>query len=107
MIRISSVKIDASSVQGEGAFIVWRRITWGERKALQEAAKKGELQPLEVLVTYLEDWNWVNSNGEPMPIPKTVEELNPLFDEEIEFLADVAAKALTGRLELTPETEKN
>jgi hypothetical protein len=107
MERKSSVRVDASTVQGEGAFIVWRRITWGERKALQEAAKKGELQPLEVLVTYLENWNWVNNNGEPMPIPKTVEELNPLFDEEIEFLADVAAKALTGRLELTQEAEKN
>lgn len=107
MIRVSSVKIDASSVQGEGAYILWRRITWGERKTLQETAKKGELQPLEVLVTYLEDWNWVDNNGESMPIPKTVEELDPLFDEEIEFLADVAAKALTGRLELTQETEKN
>lgn len=107
MSRISSVKIDASSVQGEGAFILWRRITWGERKALQETAKEGKLQPLEVLVTYLEDWNWVDGNGDPMPLPKTVEELDPLFDEEIEFLADVAAKALTGRLELTQEAEKN
>lgn len=107
MSRISSVKVDASSVQGEGAFILWRRITWGERKALQETAKEGKLQPLEVLVTYLEDWNWVDGNGDPMPLPKTVEELDPLFDEEIEFLADVAAKALTGRLELTQETEKN
>lgn len=107
MKRLSSVKIDASSVQGEGAFILWRRITWGERKTLQETAKQGELQPLEVLVTYLEDWNWVDINGDPMPIPKTVEELNPLFDEEIEFLASVATRALTGRLELTQETEKN
>lgn len=107
MERKSSVKVDASTVQGEGAFVNWRRITWGERKALQQTAKDGELVPLQVLIDHLDSWNWVDNEGNPMPIPSKLDDLNNLYDEEIEFLAEVAAKALTGRLELTQETEKN
>jgi hypothetical protein len=105
--RTSLVKVDTSKVQGEGAYILWRRITWGERKQIQQAAKDGTYESLRAIVDYLHDWNWVDGEGNPLPIPSTLDDLDKLYDEEIQFLAEVAAKALTGRLELTEETEKN
>ena len=107
VIRNSVVKVDASKIQGEGAYILWRRITWGERKQIQESNKQGTLDPMQIVIDYLDEWNWVDNDGNPLPIPSTLDDLNDLYDEELEFLAEVAAKALTGRLELTEEAEKN
>jgi len=105
--RQSTVKVDASSVQGEGAFVLWKRLTWGERKAIQRDAQAGELDTLSMLITHIAGWNWVDGDGNALPLPTCEADLEVLYDEEITFLADVATKALSGRLELTPEAEKN
>lgn len=97
--RPSTVRVDASSIQGKGAYLIWKRLTWGERKANYE--------PIELLIAHIVDWNWVDGDGNPLPLPKSQEDFEALYDEEIVFLADVGKKALQGRLEFTLEVEKN
>jgi hypothetical protein len=107
MRRPDTVKVDASGVQGEDAYIEWRRMTWGERKSYQQAAEKGELDPLRLILDHLKGWNWQDAEGAAIPLPHSEGDLDALYDEEITFLAETARKALSGRLEFTLEAEKN
>ena len=107
MKRSDTIRVDASQVQGEGAFVEWKRLTYGERRELTQKANEKKLNTVEFLVSRIADWNWIGSDGAPLELPKTVDDLNYLYDEEITFLADIGAKALQGRLELTQEAEKN
>lgn len=107
MRRPDTVKVDASSVQGEGAYIEWRRMTWGERKDYQAEAQAERLDPVQLILNQLAGWNWQDAQGNPLPLPQGEADLDKLYDEEITFLADTARKALSGRLEFTPEAEKN
>jgi hypothetical protein len=107
MRRPDTIKVDTSGVQGEGASIEWRRMTWGERKEYQQKAEKGELDPLRFILDHLVSWNWQDAEGKAIPLPQSETDLDALYDEEITFLAETARKALSGRLEFTPEAEKN
>jgi hypothetical protein len=105
--RLSTVKVDASKVQGEGAYIEWRRMTWGERKLHRDKAKAGEFDPVALILQSLVSWNWVDGDGNPMPLLTSEADLDALYDEEVTYLADVAIRAMQGKLELTREAEKN
>jgi hypothetical protein len=110
--RLSTIKVDASSVQGEGAYIEWKRLTWGERRELltKYAAlpeeQRGEFSR-EFLYSHLVSWNWVNGNKEIMPLPASQADEEKLYDEEVDFLYKIAGDALLGKLELTDERIKN
>lgn len=106
-MRPNTVKVDSASVQGEGSYILWRRMTWGERKAIQQSARDGEFGTLLMLTDHIAGWNWTDSDGNALPLPQGESDFEALYDEEISFLADVAVKALLGRLEFTLEAEKN
>ncbi|MFA6271163.1 MAG: hypothetical protein WC657_08220 [Candidatus Paceibacterota bacterium] len=105
--RPNTIKVDASSIQGEGAYILWRRMTWGERKQVQQEAKDDKLDSIQLIVNHLAGWNWRDADGNDFPLPKTEADFEQMYDEEITFLASVARKAIDGRLEFTPEVEKN
>lgn len=107
MQRLSVVKVDASSVQGEGAYVYWKRMTWGERKAIMAEAQADKLDTTALILDHIAGWNWIDADGKPLPIPQSIEEMETLYEEEITFLASVATRALQGRLELTLEAEKN
>ena len=72
-----------------------------------ERAQGDKLDVMKFLVDHIAGWNWVDTEGKPLPLPQTEDDLNTLYDEEVTFLAVVARKAMTGRLELTKEAEKN
>lgn len=100
------VQVSAAEVQGEESWIRLRKYTWAERKELQarfralNAEKKekklsdeeasdalvGNLE--EVLIDRLMEWNWVDAEGMPLPIPKAVGDLGSLQDDEIQYLFD-------------------
>ena len=105
--RLSIVKIDASSVQGEGAYILWRRMTWGERREVANDIRADKVDVIAMLLDLLQDWNWVDADGEKLPLPQVADDLERLYDEEVSFLADVGRRAIEGRLEFTLDAEKN
>jgi hypothetical protein len=110
--RPDTVKVDSSGIQGEGSWVEFRRLTWGER---QDIVKQiGELEGeayrkfvVEFMLGQLVSWNWVDKNGKPLKMPSNEEALNSLYPEESDFLVNLAVKAVAGRLELTDADLKN
>lgn len=112
MKRPVTIKVDASGVQGEGAYVEWVRLTWGERKEALEKfrGKKGDALTkffLEMLFSRMTGWNFVDREGNPLPVPQKEEDLEVLYEEEVNFLFDMVSKAVLGELFLTPEAAKN
>jgi hypothetical protein len=110
--RPTTVKVDASSVQGEGAYIVWKRLTWGERRdyikaynALPEEERASSSR--QFLFDHLSSWNWVDAKNRRMPLPTTEDDEKALYDEEVDFLYKVCSDALTGKLAMTEADLKN
>ena len=101
--KTSKVRVDASAVQGEGAWVDVRRMKWGEIKALskrQKAIKAGGDDATDQAIQISDDllaehvlaWNWVDDDGAPLAQPLgNVDVIDGLTDEEFEFLADAIA----------------
>lgn len=91
-------RVDAKEVQGEGAYVLMRPLTYGESKEIRHAASDmngdDKLATTEKLITdHLIGWNWGDPDGESLPLPsedKTV--FSRLTNEEMNFLG----KALHG-----------
>lgn len=90
--RQSFFTVDASSVQGEGAWVRFRKPKLRAIRAMKTAdndkdADKFELG-LDMVKDHLLDWNWVDDDGAPLanPVesPDITDELNLT---ELEFLA--------------------
>lgn len=110
--RPTTIKVDASSVQGEGAYIIFKRLTWGERR--EYLKKYVAMKPKETVETsrqflleHLVSWNWVDENGAPIPLPKNEEDECALYDDEANFLYQVCGDALAGKLAMSEADLKN
>jgi len=83
---------DASVVQGEGAFVVIRSVTWGEAKAVRaefEALSDSEklARNDRFIAEHVVDWNWVDDDDKPLPLPRDEPAIvDQLTREEIEYL---------------------
>lgn len=97
--RQSVSKISSEEVMGEGSYIKVRHLTWGETKTARDAAarteKSGEgfgdagLSEMEKLIeAAVVDWNWVDDQGEPMPLFGEGTSINDLYTTEVNFLVD-------------------
>lgn len=110
--RPNTVKVDSSGVQGEGSFVEFKRLTWGER---QEIIKKiAELEgasyrafTVEFMIDQLISWNWVDHEGNALPMPKNEVDLNNIYPEESEFLFNLAIRSIMGKLTITDNDLKN
>lgn len=67
------VRVDSSSVQGADSFIELRALTLGEmRELLEKSNGEGKVTlPYSEIAQYVTDWNWVDGNGKPLPVPST------------------------------------
>jgi len=67
-------RIDTSEIQGDGSYIVLRSLTWGEVKDYQKRARDDEFDEMtdteQILSTAIVEWNWVDYDGEPFPLPR-------------------------------------
>lgn len=92
--RKNQLKIDAAAVQGDGAYVIMRPLTYGESKDVRRRSPHmNEEQKLayseDLIATHVIAWNWVNDVGEPLPLPsqnQTV--LHLLTVDEIGFLSN-------------------
>lgn len=91
--RQATRRVPSESVQGEGSFVVFAKMKWGEAKKIRAQAKDPEVDETEFmqdcLVKYIKDWDWVDDDGNRLPVPKddpgVIDELTA---QEIKFLSE-------------------
>ncbi len=104
------LRFDAAAVQGEGAYVEFRTLTWGELKELQVKLKQtdsGSDQQLaeveSVLLKHVAAWNWVDEAGQPMPVPTDLAGLHALTTSEMMFLSKQVRAFVAGPSETSAE----
>lgn len=86
------IKVDTSSVQGEGSYLMLSALTLGEMRAIIERQDgEGAVRvPYAEIAPHITEWNWVNIKGEPLPFPSVDPGvLDFLTDEERQFVSRV------------------
>ena len=84
--RNSTKRIDSDVVQGEGSYVVVRRLKIGGWRTLREKSAKEDADnfaiDLETIQEYIVEWNWVDDDGEPLAF----DAVDDLTIEEKSFL---------------------
>ena len=104
--RVTSRRIETLELQGEGSFIVLRMMPYGIAKQARQFVGIGDVKnrtdmTLEqkqewiaketaltekLIFGSIVDWNWVGDDDQPLPIPKTGDDLERLTSEEVLFI---------------------
>ena len=90
-------KVSSAAVQGDDSYVEFAPVMYGESKEI--ARRLNDIPPnnrlaqmelnAEVVRKYVVGWNWVDDDGNPLPLPKddpTV--LDRLTAEEMRFLGN-------------------
>lgn len=93
-MQLRERRVDASAVQGEGAYVMVRPLTYGEAKMIRQLAdtmtEDEKVTLTETLIReHITGWNWSDSAGSPLPSPwedRLV--LSSLTVEEMTFLGE-------------------
>lgn len=117
MPRITSKRIETTDLQGEGSFVVIRKMSYGDTKQSMKFLAFGDVEQREdmtpedklkkmneeaaftesILFNGVVEWNWSDENGNALPVPRKTEDVDKLTMEEVSFLVE----ALT----TTPESQ--
>ncbi len=95
--RKNERRVDANAVQGQGAYVLLRPLTYGEAKMIrQNAAGMTDAQQVALgetlLIEKVAGWNWVDAAGNPLPLPgDDASVLDRLTVEEMDFLSRVVS----------------
>jgi len=96
------VKVGSAEVQGEGTYVVVRRVTVAETKEImrsttdREAGLETYCENTEWVAARILEWNWTDEAGNPLPYPKNDPGvIDRLTNEELQFLN----QAILGRSE--------
>jgi hypothetical protein len=89
--RKSVRTVDASEVQGEGAYVKVSAVKVKEIKELRAARTKDSLDSfqggLDLVSAHVLEWNFVDDEGEPLPQPaEKPEVVDELTEEEATFI---------------------
>ena len=89
--RKSTKKVNSEAVQGEGAYVVLKKVTvgmWKETRAKIALPDADSMTiDLETIRDHVVEWNWVDDDGEPWPVPSQDENvLDALTIDEKSFL---------------------
>lgn len=91
--RKNEQRVDAAAVQGAGAYVIVRPLTYGEAKAIRRRAadlpeaEQSALSEL-LLIDKVVGWNWVDAAGQLLPLPASDPGvLERLTLEEVTFLS--------------------
>ena len=91
--RQSVKKYPSDEVQGEGSFVVVSAVKVGEIRKIRKEAKAEGYDDFEgglgLLARHIIKWNFVDDDGNPLPLPREHPEvLEDLTDEESKFLVN-------------------
>ena len=104
--RIRVIRVDASAVQGDDAFVMVRAVTRADAKKLQTLALSEDVAAIQaasdpLIIEYVVDWNWVDDEGVALPIPKDDPKvIDRLLEREVNFLGE----AIGGTMEAPKES---
>lgn len=101
--RQNIVTYDSAEVQGEGSWVKVRQITHGESKRMlreygafmgkgvqdvpPEKIEEMQAQNDALIARNVIEWNWVDEDGDPLPLPqKSPEVLDDLTESETKFI---------------------
>lgn len=97
--RTSCIKIKTDEIQGEGSWVIVRRLSIKETRAFRDKMSEAgdEYNAFEAGVAVMKqnvvEWNWVDDDGNPLPNPKDDPEVIELLtDDEVAVLG----KAIRG-----------
>jgi len=90
--RVSVIKYNTDEVQGEGSFVVLSALKVKEIRELRQQGKKKGFDAFEggiqLLAQHVVDWDWVDDEGEPLPLPKSdLGVVDLLTNDEAELLS--------------------
>ncbi len=91
--RKSVRRYESPDVQGDDSWIEISRLTVGEARVINEHRDKDDLDAFEAVLPiyqkHIVGWNWVDDDGEPLPLPKDDPDVvDQLTDLEFEFVAN-------------------
>lgn len=94
--RMNTLRADATPVQGDGAYVVLRKASWGQTQRLQQAAPEESVGLIpEVLAECVAEWNWVDEAGAPLPLPHEAG-IAALSVDEVAFLVQALVATQPG-----------
>ncbi len=96
----TSERFDTSKVQGEDSFIILKKLTLGDIEKITEKGRRQKASRSEVgrliLIARIEDWNWADENGTPLPLPRdNPKVLEGLTEDEALFIANLTKESVT------------
>lgn len=74
--RKLTMRIPSTEVQGEGSYVEFAALTYGESKAIVTRVDDTETDSEKIainerlLIEKIVGWNWVDENDNPLPLPK-------------------------------------
>ena len=89
--RKSTKRINSESVQGEGSYVILKKLTVGMWKAMRTRADQKDADnfaiDLDTIRDHVVEWNWVDDDGNPWSVPSEDEAvLEMLTIDEKSFL---------------------
>jgi len=91
--RKSVRRFESLEIQGDDSWIEVSRLTVGEARVINEQQGKDDLDSFEAVLPlyqkHIVNWNWVDDDGEPLPLPKNDPDVvDGLTDQEFAFVAE-------------------
>jgi len=94
--RQSIRRIDSEEVMGEGSYVIARSILYSEARGAKDEGDDKDIVVLNLVADSLVEWDWVDFDGNDMPLPKDGTELSQMLTiPEVQFLT----QELMGSLE--------
>jgi hypothetical protein len=111
MPRVTSRRIETPELQGEGSFVLFRKLSWKASKEARRFMMIGDVRArtdltveeidkmlaeeekltIELVSTGVLQWNWQDEDGKPLPLPKKTADLDILNADEVAFLVKCSA----------------
>ena len=91
--RQATRRVDSEKVMGDDSYVVLRSLKYGNaRKIVNQAKEMGDEEAEEAMNDLLKEvvaeWNWVDDEGDPLPLPSEGLDVNDLYPHEINFLVN-------------------
>lgn len=96
--RMSVRRIATPELQGDDSYVVVSTITLGDAREWQKASKRKDFDVIQfasgIIAERIVDWNWVDDEGNPLPLPRKLEHdarlalIASLTDDELTLLMD-------------------
>jgi hypothetical protein len=113
-MRVTSKRIESKSLQGEGSYIIIKRVGWKQAKDVNKYLGVGDVSlradmtseekakhidkevalTEDILCNAVVEWNWTDDQGNPLPVPRKPADLDLLLAEEVQFILDAALDRL-------------